>query len=297
MKKINFQGTITALITPFKRNGEVDFPNFEKLIDYQIDNGADAIVVCGSTGESATLTTKEKQALIIRSVEYSAGRIPVIAGTGTNETEMTINLSLFAKEHGADGLLVVTPYYNKPPQDGLFEHFRLIADTVQIPVILYNVPGRTAVNMLPETQLRIARTCKNVVATKEASGNLEQMMAIIKNAPEHFHLLSGDDALTLPVIAMGGKGIVSVISNYAAKQFSEMVKLALKGKFSDALKIHYHLFDLMQLNFIEPNPMPVKCAMTLLKMSKEIYRMPLLAVKPENKIKIKDALVKAGLMK
>lgn len=297
MKQVKLSGTITALVTPFKKNGEVDYLNFCELIDFQVKNGTDAVVVCGSTGESATLTTDEKKHLIAKAVEHFSGKITIIAGTGTNATESTLALSQFAEEHGADGLLVVTPYYNKPTQDGLFEHYRLVAERVDLPLILYNVPGRTGINMLPKTQIRIAEACPNVVATKEASGNIEQMMEIIKNAPAHFSLLSGDDALTLPIILIGGKGIVSVIANYAPRQFSTMVNLALKGKHKEALKIHYELFELMQMNFVESNPIPVKCAMSLMGMVQEIYRKPLMPIKPDNKKKMKEALVRAGLVK
>jgi 4-hydroxy-tetrahydrodipicolinate synthase len=220
----------------------------------------------------------------------------VIAGTGTNETQATHDLTLFAKEHGADAALLVTPYYNKPTQQGLYEHFRLIAENVDIPIILYNVPGRTAVNMLPETQLLLAENCKNIIATKEASGDIEQMMEIIKNAPNGFVLFSGDDSLAVPVIAVGGVGVISVLSNYATKEFAECVNLALKGKFKEAMKIHFKLMELMELNFIESNPIPVKSAMSLMNLAKEVYRLPLIPIKPVNKRKIKKALLDAGLI-
>ncbi len=297
MKKLSLQGTITALITPFRKDGSVDFPGFEKLIDYQIDNNADGILVCGSTGESATLSFKEKQAIIIKAVEYSAGRIPVIAGTGTNETQSSHDLTLFAKEHGADAALLVTPYYIKPTQQGLYEHFRLIAENVDLPQIIYNVPGRTAVNMMPEIQLKLAENCKNIIATKEASGDLDQMMLIIKYAPEGFSLFSGDDSLAVPVISIGGAGVISVLSNYATKEFSECINLALEGKFKEAMKIHYKLLELMHLNFIESNPIPVKSVMSLMNLAKEVYRLPLIPIKPVNKRKIKKALLDAGLIK
>jgi 4-hydroxy-tetrahydrodipicolinate synthase len=297
MKKLNLQGTFTALVTPFKKDSSVDFETISKLIDLQIEGGVEGIVVCGSTGESATLSHKEKQAIIVHSVEYSAGRIPIIAGTGTNETDNTKALTLIAKEHGADAALIVTPYYNKPPQEGIFEHFRLIAESVDIPIILYNVPGRTATNMNAETQLRLAESCSNIVATKEASGDMNQIMQIIKNAPADFSVLSGDDSVTVPLISVGAKGIISVLSNYAPKQFSECIRLALKGKFKEAQKIHYSLFELMQLNFIEPNPIPVKYIMSLMGLVKEYYRLPLYPLKPESKKKIKQALKDTGFIR
>lgn len=286
-------GTFTALITPFNRKGEVDFKALRKLIDFQIQNGVDGIVVCATTGESATLSLKEKQAIIIESVEQAAGRVPIVAGTGTNETELSLNMTIFAKEHGASACLLVAPYYNKPNQDGLYEHFRLIATQVDIPIILYNVPGRTGVNISAQTTIRLARDCPNIVATKEASGNLEQIMKIISQAPKNFSVLSGDDALTLAIIALGGKGVVSVTSNYAPKEFSEMVRLALQNKIDKAREIHYRLLELMELNFIEPNPIPVKYIMSLLGYTKEVYRLPLLPLKPEEKKKIKEAMKKA----
>lgn len=286
----NISGTITAIVTPFTKKGIVDFKQLENLIEFQIENGVQGIVVCGSTGESATLKLKEKQEIIIKSVEISAGRLPVIAATGTYETEQSIELSKFAQDNGSDAVLIVAPYYLKPTQDGLFKHYKLIADSISIPVIIYNIPGRTGVNIKAETQLKIANCCKNVIATKEASSNLMQMMDIIANAPKGFSLLSGDDSLTLPIIAVGGKGVISVISNYAPKQYAECINLALKGKFKEAQKIHYSLYKLMELNFIEPNPVPAKYALSLMKMVNENIRMPLLPLKDESKQLIKKAL-------
>lgn len=285
-------GTMTALVTPFNRKGEVDFKALRKLIDYQIENGVESILVCATTGESASLTIKEKQAIIIESVEYANGRVPIVAATGTNETEMSLNMTIFAKENGASAALMVTPYYNKPPQDGLFEHFYLIATETNFPIILYNVPGRTGVNMTAETQLRLANACPNIVATKEASGNLEQIMNIIKNAPGHFSVLSGDDSLALPIIALGGKGAVSVISNFAPREFSSMIRMALQGDFANARDKHYKLLELMELMFVESNPIPIKYALSLKGLIKEVYRMPLLELQRENKKKIRTAITK-----
>lgn len=296
MKKYIPQGTITALVTPFQKGGAVDFEALKDLIEFQIQGGVDAIVVCGSTGESATLTINDKIAIFEKSLEYAGGKIPIIAGTGSNETEGTLNLSTIAFNLGVTGLLLVAPYYNKPTQDGLYEHFKLIADNVDIPVIIYNVPGRTGVNISVETQLKLAKTCKNIVATKEASGNFEQMMKIIKDAPEGFNLLSGDDIFTLPIIAIGGKGVVSVISNYAPKPFREMVKNAMNGKFDKARKIHYELMELMELNFIESNPIPVKYALALMKKIDPVYRLPLLEMTKKNKEIFKKAMQNAGLI-
>lgn len=288
MSKFTPVGTFTALVTPFSSKGEIDFKALQKLIDFQIENGVSGIVVTATTGESATLTLKEKQSIIIKAVEYANGRVPIIAGTGTNETELSLSLTIFAKEQGASAALIVTPYYNKPPQDGLYEHFRLIATTVDIPIILYNVPGRTGVNMSAETQLRLAYDCPNIVATKEASGNFDQIMEIIKNAPSHFQMLSGDDSLTLPIISLGGKGVVSVASNLYPKEVSEMVKFALNSKFNKAKEIHYKLLDFINLCFIEPNPIPIKYALSLKGLVREVYRLPLLPMTNNNKKKIKE---------
>lgn len=296
MNKYIPQGTITALVTPFQKGGAIDFEALKDLIQFQIQGGVDSIVVCGSTGESATLTINDKIAIFEKSLEFAAGKIPIIAGTGSNETEGTLNLSTIAFNLGVSGLLLVAPYYNKPTQDGLFEHFKLIADNVDIPVIIYNVPGRTGVNISAETQLKLAINCKNIKATKEASGNFDQMMRIIKDAPNGFNLLSGDDAYTIPIIALGGKGVVSVISNYAPKQFSELVKNALNGKFDKARKIHYDLLELMELNFIESNPIPVKYALALMKKIDPVYRLPLLEMTKKNREVFKKAMQKAGLI-
>jgi len=297
MAKKFLQGTITALVTPFKNKGDIDFKAFEKLIDFQIMSQTNAILVAGTTGESSTLTVKEKMALIIRAVEYSAGRIPVIVNTGTNDTHESLDLTAFAFDQGANAALIITPYYNKPTQDGMFEHFNLIATNVNIPQIIYNVPSRTGVNILPETVAALANNCPNIVGIKEASGHLGQMMEIIKTTPEDFAVLCGDDALTLPAIALGAKGVISVISNYAPVEFGKMVNFALKSKFKEAREIHYKLLDLMNLNFIESNPIPVKFILSELGYIKDNYRMPLFPLKPQNKKKIKSALKAAGLTK
>lgn len=284
------QGVITAIVTPFKSNLDIDFDAFERLIEYQIERQVDGIVVCGSTGESATLSHKERIALIIKAVQVANQRVPIIAGTGTNDTKATIELSTLAKSEGADALLLVAPYYNKPTQLGLLQHFLAISEQVDLPQIIYNVPGRTAVNISADTQLEIAKQCKNVVATKEASGNLEQAMDIIKSAPDNFVLLSGDDALTLPLMSIGAKGIVSVLSNFAPKELKEMVQFALANDYLQARKIHYELLDLMQLNFIETNPVPVKAALGLMGLIEPYVRLPLVPIAKSNLDKISDAL-------
>lgn len=297
MPKFQLRGTATAMVTPFNDNLSIDFEAFEKLIDFQIEGGVEALVICGSTGESATLSKKEKMSLFVHAVDYSAGRIPVIAGTGSNNTQEAIDLSIIAKEHGADALLLVSPYYNKPSQLGLYNHFMAIAEQVDLPQIIYNVPGRSSVNIHPETQLKLAEDAENIIATKEASGDLEQIMQIIKYAPEGFDVISGDDALTYPIIASGGQGVISVISNYAPKRFSDMVRAALAKDFGAALKAHYELFELMQLNFIETNPVPVKTALHLMNFAKENFRLPLIPMAEQNKNILSQALKDTGTIK
>jgi len=295
MKSFVCKGTITALVTPFKKNLEIDYDALKKLVDFQLKSRIDAILIAGTTGESPSLTKEEKLELIDKTVDYVNGKVPVIAGTGSNNTKDTVEMTVKAKEFGADAVLIVAPYYNKPTQGGLFEHYKAIAESVDIPQIIYNVPGRTAVNILPETQLKIAEECKNVIGTKEASGNLGQMMEIIKNAPRGFNLLSGDDALTLPAISIGAKGCVSVLSNYAPVEFGRMIHFSLDGKFEQAKKIHYNLIDLMNLNFIESSPMPVKYVLSQMGLCKEIYRLPLVSMQSQNKAKLTNALKKSGL--
>lgn len=296
MEKNIFKGTYTALITPFTPDGDVDFESFENIIEHQINAGIEGIVVCGSTGENFALTEKEKQALIIRAIEIANKRCQVIAGTGTNETHSTLDYTVIAQEMGADAALIVAPYYNKPTQEALFEHYRLIADECKnFPIIPYNVPGRTAVNINADTITKLANACPNIVGVKEASGDLDQMMSIIKQAPEGFALLSGDDSLTLPVILMGGKGIISVISNYAPKEFGDMTRYALNGEYEKARELHYKLFDLMNLNFIETNPQPVKYVMSKLGFCNEVYRMPLMPLTESSKSMLDEALKKADI--
>src|SRR3989338_5086707 len=258
MKNINFFGSIPAIVTPFKKNGDLDLSALEKLVDYQLKGGIDAIVVAGSTGEAATLTEEEYVAVIKTVVKKVAKKVPVIAGAGSNDTKKAIHFSELAKSVGTDGLLHVTPYYNKPTPNGLVLHYKEIAKAVDLPIILYNVPGRTGSNVSPQTILRIAREVPAVVAVKEASGSINQMMEIIneveKNGPKDFIVLAGDDALALPLIVVGGKGCISVVCNEAPKLFSDMIHLALKGDLKEAGKLHYQMLGLMNVNFIESNP-------------------------------------------
>lgn len=267
-------GLYTAIVTPFK-NGEIDKPTFLRLLDHQRDSEVDGVVVCGSTGEAATLSNEEKVQLWSWAVEHLNGDIPIIAGTGNNDTRSSIELTRMAEACGVQGALVVTPYYNKPTPAGQVAHFTAIANATSMPVVMYNVPARTATNMLAETQLEIAEACKNVVATKEASANLEQMAQIIRNAPSHFQLIAGDDSLALPIIAQGGKGCIAVISNYAPRTFSRLIHAALADDFETARAIHDELVPFYAANFWESNPGPVKYILSLLGMCEATYRLPL----------------------
>lgn len=293
---LRLRGVFTALVTPFRRDGSIDWDGLRRLVEFQVEAGVDGLVPVGSTGESATLEMREKVEVIARVVEWVNGRVPVIAGTGTNSTRSTIELTRQAKAVGADAALVVCPYYNKPTQQGLYEHFRALVEAVEIPIVLYNVPGRTAVNMVAETQLRLAEEFPTVVGTKEASGNLEQVMEILRLAPPHFAVLAGDDVLALPIIACGGVGVVSVISNYAPSQFRECIHAALEGDWERARQLHYHLFPLMRLNFIESNPIPVKAALAMMGLIEEAYRLPLTPLQPQHRVALERALREAGLL-
>lgn len=297
MEKNFLLGTTTAIVTPFKSDLTIDFDRFKRLLDFQLENGVKNICVCGSTGESATMTAKEKVSLIVAAVEHVGKDATIIAGTGSNDTRATIDLTILAKEAGADAALLVAPYYNKPSQEGLFQHYAAIAENVDLPLIIYNVPSRAGVNISAETQIKLAKSYKNIVATKEASGDLDQISEIIKYSPGKFIVLAGDDSLAVPTILFGGKGVVSVISNYAPKIFSQMVNLALDGDYESAMNIHYDLLDLFALNFIETNPIPVKAALVLMGMIEENYRLPLIRMRPENKKLLQKALKKHKLVK
>ncbi len=306
MKDIKFFGSIPAIITPFKNNGkenELDLPALEKLVQYQLDGGVDAIVVAGSTGEAATLNDDEYVTVVekvVAVVKKSGKKIPVIAGAGSNDTKKAINFSKLAKSAGADALLHVTPYYNKPTPNGLVLHFKEIAKAVDMPIIIYNVPGRTGSNILPQVIVRIAREVPEVIAVKEASGSINQMAEIInevaKNGPKDFVVLSGDDSLTLPLIALGGKGCISVVCNEVPKLFSDMIHFALKGKMVEAEKLHYQMLDLMNVNFIESNPIPVKFAMFMMGFIENSLRLPLTPIEEKNKPAVEKALKQLKLI-
>jgi 4-hydroxy-tetrahydrodipicolinate synthase len=300
MRHCPFYGTGTALVTPFHADGSIDFPSLKNLIQFQLDGGVEFLVSCGSTGESATMTEEEDRSVIgftLETVRESGLPVKVVAGTGSNNTREAVRYTKFAQELGADGALVVTPYYNKPTREGLLAHFGAIADTApDFPVILYNVPGRTGSNVSADVQLAIVEACPNIVATKEASGNLDQMMDIVAGAPAGFAVLSGDDSLALPLIAAGGRGVISVFSNYAPRAFSDLVRAALAGDFATARIAQYRLLDLMKLNFVESNPMPVKAVLTMMGIIDEYFRLPLVPMRSENRERLRAALLKTELL-
>ena len=271
---MKLSGCGTALVTPFQSDTQLDLEAYRKLIRWQLDSGIHFLVPSGTTGESVTLNEEEYREVIRTCVETAAGAVPVVAGAGTNNTAQAIHLATIAQQEGADALLAVTPYYNKPTQEGLVLHFSKIAESISLPVVLYNVPGRTIINITAETALRLAQV-DNIIALKEASGDLGQVMQILNRRPSDFVVLSGDDSLTLPIMAMGGEGIISVASNLIPAEMSQMVDLALSGKWEEARKLHYRYLDLMELNFIESSPIPVKYALSRMGKLEEAYRLPL----------------------
>lgn len=283
-----FKGSLVAIVTPFK-NGAIDENGLKGLIEFQIANGTSGIVSCGTTGESATLTHEEHKQVIDITIKAVNGRIPVIAGTGSNSTEEAVGLTLHAKKIGADAALLITPYYNKPTQEGLFQHFKKIADEVDIPIILYNVPSRTSVNMLPETTARLAKL-KNIVGIKEATGDMQQVSDTIKLCGENFVVISGDDVNTLPIIAAGGKGVISVTANIVPDIVAALCKACLDGNFVEARKLHYQLFDLNNIMFIETNPIPVKTSLALMGKITNDFRLPLTPMSESNLSKLKNLL-------
>jgi 4-hydroxy-tetrahydrodipicolinate synthase len=289
-----FQGSIVALVTPFK-NGKVDEETYRALIEEQITNGTSAIVPCGTTGESATLSIEEHNRVIDIAIKAVNKRVPVIAGTGGNSTSEAIELTMHAKKAGADATLQVTPYYNKPNQEGLYRHFKAIADAVPLPQVLYNVPGRTGVNMMPETVARLAEL-PDVVAIKEASGNLAQMTDIMTLAGDKITLLSGDDNLIVPVLSIGGKGVVSVVANVVPKDTANVVSTWLKGDIEKSRKLFLKLYPLCQAMFFDTNPIPVKTSLALMGKIGEEMRLPLVPMSDANLSKLKKALKDYGLL-
>jgi 4-hydroxy-tetrahydrodipicolinate synthase len=289
-----FKGSIVALVTPFK-GGKIDEDAYRELIEDQIENGTSALVPCGTTGESATLTMKEHKRVIKVAIKAARKRIPVIAGTGGNSTEEAIELTEYAKKMGAEATLQVTPYYNKPTQEGLYLHFAAIAKAVPLPQVLYNVPGRTSVNMLPETVAKLAEL-PEVVAIKEASGNIVQMAEIVRLAGDKIVLLSGDDTLTLPVLSIGGVGVISVVANIAPRDSADMVTAWEDGDPAKSRELFYKLLPLSEAMFYETNPIPVKTALALMKKVQDEMRLPLCTMAQANREKLKNALQAYGLL-
>ena len=289
-----FQGAMVAVVTPFK-NGVVDEEALGNLVEFQAREGTDVIVPCGTTGESATLSHKEHEIVVKVVVEAAKGKMKVLAGTGSNNTEEAISLTRFAKEAGADGALLITPYYNKPPQEGLVQHFKAVLDAVDIPTVLYNVPGRTSVNMLPETVAKCAEI-PNVVGIKEATGSLQHISKIIELCGPDFNVISGDDFTTLPLLAVGGVGTISVTGNICPRDNKDMIEAFRKGDLDTARKLHYKTSPLNEAMFLETNPIPVKAALALMgKIGWEI-RLPLIPISEANRDKLKTILTEYGLL-
>jgi 4-hydroxy-tetrahydrodipicolinate synthase len=289
-----FKGSIVAIVTPFK-DGELDEEAYRELIEFQIEKGTSAIVPTGTTGESATLSMEEHARVLDVAVKAVNKRVPVIAGTGGNNTNEAIELTAHAKRVGADATLQVTPYYNKPTQEGLYQHFKAVAKAAPLPQVLYNVPGRTSVNLLPATVARLAEL-PEVVAIKEASGNLVQMAEIVNLVGDKIDLLSGDDNLTLPVLALGGTGVISVVANIVPGDTADMVSAWERGDFGRSKELFYRLLPLCQAMFYETNPIPVKTALALMGKMKGEFRLPLVPISPENEERLRKALTDYGLL-
>jgi 4-hydroxy-tetrahydrodipicolinate synthase len=270
-----FKGLGIALITPFMEDGSVDYKSLIRLVEYQLNNGADFFCILATTGETPTLTADEKQKIKDLIVDLVGGRVPILMGCGGNNTAAIVKELQTGDFRGVDGILSVCPYYNKPSQEGLYQHFKTIAAATQLPVVLYNVPGRTGVNMTAATTVRLAHDCPNIVAIKEASGNLEQVDEIIKNKPRNFDVISGDDALTFPMISCGAVGVISVIGNALPREFSKMIRLQMKGEYDGARKIHHRFIDLFSLLFVDGNPAGVKCMLSEMGYIENRLRLPL----------------------
>tara|TARA_B100000609_G_C17184545_1_gene418984 strand:- start:237 stop:1127 length:891 start_codon:yes stop_codon:yes gene_type:complete len=284
MKKFN--GTGVALVTPFKKEGEVDYSALEKLVEFQIQNGVNYLVVQGTTGESVTLTDQEKISVLEFVIEINKERLPIVLGIGGNNTNLVIEQINQFSNYKIDGILSVSPYYNKPSQEGIYAHYKALSKASSLPIILYNVPGRTSSNISPDTTLKLANECENIVAIKEASGDLEQIMQIILNKPDGFLVISGDDALTLPHLAIGGDGVISVVANAFPKRFSTMVSSILKGDLDLAKQKHYELFEIIKYLFADGNPGGIKYVLKLINICEDNMRLPLVNIneKTANKL-------------
>ena len=291
-----FSGSLVAMVTPFK-NGLVDEAKIRELVEFHVVNGTDALVPCGTTGESPTLSHDEHKRVVELVVDSAAGRIPVVAGTGSNSTAEAIDLTQYAERAGARGALVVNPYYNKPTQEGLYRHFRAVAESVAIPILVYNIQGRTAVNVETDTLARLVRDCKNVVGVKEASGSLDQMSQVIAECGPDFAVISGDDNVTLPLMSIGGAGVISVIANIVPRETAELTHAALDGDWKRARELHYRLFPLARAAFLETNPIPIKEAMAMAGMLEPEFRLPMCRMSDANRERLRKVLEPYGLLK
>lgn len=289
-----FSGSLIAIVTPF-RNGRVDEKAFGDLIEFQITNGTHGIVPCGTTGESATLSHQEHERVVALTIEAVNRRVPVIAGAGSNSTDEAITLTRHAKQVGADGALLITPYYNKPTQEGLFRHYKAVAEAVDLPLVLYNIPGRTSVNMTPATVARLTAV-RNVVAIKEGSGSLQQVSEIIKACGDRIVVLSGDDPLTLPMLAVGAKGVITVTANIIPADMAAMVNAFAAGRYDEARRLHYKMYDLFNALFLETNPIPVKEALAMMGTIDAELRLPLTPMATATRDKLADAMKEYGLI-
>ncbi len=292
---MQFQGAFTALVTPF-RNGEVDEERYRALVEWQIEQGINGLVPCGTTGESATLTHQEHKDVIRICVEQVKGRVPVLAGAGSNNTREAVELTRYAKQAGADGALLITPYYNKPTQEGLYQHFKAIAAEVPMPFIVYNVPSRTGINLCPETLARMKRDIPEVIGVKEATGNLIQVSEIIEYCGPDFQVLSGDDFTVLPLLAVGGCGVISVSSNVVPAKMSEMCRAFFEGDLATARRVHYEIASINRAMFLETNPIPVKTALSMMGRIELELRLPMVPLQPANQSRLRDILSAAGIV-
>jgi len=290
-----FRGAMVAIVTPFK-NGEVDEAALRQLVEFQIANGTRGIVPCGTTGEPATLTFQEHERVVEIVIDQAARRVPVLAGTGSNNTEEAIHLTKHAKKAGADAVLMISPYYNKPTQEGLYQHFKKVAESVDIPIILYNIPGRTSVNMETETIVRLSKI-ENIVGVKEASGSMKQITDIIARCGEQFDVLSGEDFLTFPLLCVGGHGVISVVSNVAPRDMADLCTLFFEGRFAEAQKLYYRLLPLCHALFYETNPAPAKAALAMMKkIESDEVRLPLVTMSESNRERLRRDLQAYGLI-
>ncbi len=292
---LEIRGCGTALVTPFRKDGSVDDEALHRLVQFQLREGIDFLVPCGTTGETPTLEHGEYLGVIRLVVEEAGGKVPIIAGVGGNNTKKVMDLAAEVQGLDVQGILSVAPYYNKPTPEGLYQHFKAVADATDLPVILYNVPGRTSSNIEPATVARLSKI-ENIVGIKEASGSITQQMEVVNAVEPGFAVLSGDDAFTLPLMAVGGVGVISVVSNEIPGPMVKLAHLLLDGNYAEARKLNAQLLPLMQANFIETNPIPVKAALAMMGMIEEVYRLPLVPMKPENRARLEKALVTQGLL-